>query len=270
MKGMPEIVGARFIAPASPVERAGRELGTMNRAPTDEERSYPAPLVKICGVREPAHARVAVEAGADLIGVVFYPPSHRNVTVDDAHRVAEAARQADPSSRVKLVGLFVNETIERMNAVAELVGLDLIQLSGDESSVGMSNLERPVIATLRIDSSGRLDEEARFQELTSAPARPWAILLDSHVRGMYGGTGTVADWFVAADFARRHPVILAGGLRSETVAEAITRVKPFAVDVSSGVETDKRKDVAKIRAFITAAKGEMRDEAGETSVRATR
>jgi phosphoribosylanthranilate isomerase len=141
-----------------------------------------------------------------------------------------------------------------MNEVASVVGLDLIQLSGDERASLLSELSRPAIGTLRVHSSGQVNEEARFREWIASEPRPWAVLIDSHVKGMYGGTGTVADWFLAADFAGRYPVILAGGLSPDNVALAIQRVHPFAVDVSSGVETGGRKDVVKIRAFVAAAK----------------
>jgi phosphoribosylanthranilate isomerase len=209
-------------------------------------------LVKICGIREVEHALVAVEAGADMLGLNFYPPSPRYVTVEQARFVRDAVRQVDPDGRVRLVGLFVNEAPENMNAVAAEVGLDVIQLSGDEPATIIAELDRPAIASMRVDSSGKLDEEGRFREL--AAAAPMAIMVDAHVPGMYGGTGTVADWFVAADFALRYPVILAGGLRPDTAADAIKRVKPYAIDVSSGVETNGVKDPARIRAFIAAAK----------------
>jgi phosphoribosylanthranilate isomerase len=212
----------------------------------------PLPLVKICGLREPEHARVAVEVGADLIGVVFYAPSHRNVSPGEARAVADAARESDVASRVQVVGLFVNEQVETMNAIADEVGLDLIQLSGAEPPDVVSRLTRPVISTVRAHSDGHLNEEARFREWVAVA--PWAVLIDSHVPGMYGGAGTVADWFLAADFAQRYRVVLAGGLTPESVARAIQRVKPFAVDVSSGVETERRKDPEKIRRFIAAAR----------------
>ena len=208
-------------------------------------------LVKICGIREIEHALVAVEAGADMLGLVFYAPSPRFVTIEQARAVRDAVRHVDPAGRVRLVGLFVNETPEHMNAVAARVGLDVIQLSGDEPGSIVAELDRPAIASLRVDSSGKLDEERRFRELIAA--EPLAVMVDAHVPGMYGGTGTVADWFVAADFALRYPVILAGGLRPENAADAVRRVKPFAIDVSSGVETDGLKDSLKIRAFIAAA-----------------
>lgn len=209
-------------------------------------------LVKICGIREVEHALVAVEAGADMLGLVFYPPSPRYVTFEQARAVRDAVRGADPERRVRLVGLFVNETPEHMNAIADEVGLDVIQLSGDEPGSVIAELDRSAFASIRIDSSGKLDEEQKFRELTAA--KPLAIMVDAHVPGLYGGTGTVADWFIAADFALRYPVILAGGLRPENASDAVRRVKPFAIDVSSGVETDGVKDSAKIRAFIAAAK----------------
>jgi len=211
----------------------------------------PRPLVKICGIRTPEHAVVAVEAGADMIGLVFYPASPRYVTIDEARAVVSEIR----GSGVRTVGLFVNEKPKQINLVADEVGLDLIQLSGDESPVVYPAIERPLIPSIRVDSSGRLDEEGRFRSITEATPSPWAVMIDAHVPGMYGGTGTVADWFVAADFARRYRTVLAGGLRPNSVAEAIHRVKPFAVDVSSGVETNGSKDPGKIRAFVEAAKG---------------
>jgi phosphoribosylanthranilate isomerase len=224
------------------------------------------PLVKICGLREPEHARVAVEAGADLIGVVFYPPSHRNVSPREARAVADAARELGSARQARVVGLFVNEQVDTMNAIADEVGLDLIQLSGTETPEIATRLTRPVIGTVRAHSDGHLHEEARFQEWVAGA--PWAVLLDSHVPGMYGGTGTVADWFLAADFARRYRVVLAGGLTPASVARAIQRVRPFAVDVSSGVETERRKDPVKIRRFVAAARGAVASEAVHDAIHA--
>lgn len=208
-------------------------------------------LVKICGISDSRHALVAAEAGADMIGLNFYPESRRYVSPDVAREISAAVTGAS----MKVVGLFVNEELETINRIAEDVGLDIVQLSGDETPEITAMIERPVIGTIRVDSSGRDDEEGRFRSWLTAHPLPWAVLLDAHVPGMYGGTGTVADWFVAADFARRSRVVLAGGLRPDTVANAIHAVKPFAVDVSSGVETNGSKDAVKIRAFIENARG---------------
>jgi phosphoribosylanthranilate isomerase len=222
-------------------------------------------LIKICGIREAEHALVAIEAGADMLGLVFYPPSPRYVTIEQARAVRDAVREVDQGRRVRLVGLFVNETPEQMNAVASAVGLNIIQLSGDEPPSVIGELDQPAIASIRIDSSGKHDEEGRFRELTTAG--PLAVHVDAHVPGMYGGTGTVADWFVATDFAQRYPVILAGGLTPATVADAVLRVKPYAVDVSSGVETNGVKDSAKIRAFIAAARSADRSPTHAGAIR---
>lgn len=210
-------------------------------------------LVKLCGIREPRHAEVAVEAGADLIGVVFYPKSSRYVSVEQARSVAAVAH----GGGIGVVGLFVNERPEEMNRIADDVGLDLIQLSGSDGPEAIGKIERPCVGSVRVDSTGSTDEQRHFDELVNSKPAPWAILIDSHVHGMYGGTGTVADWFVATDFAARYPTFLAGGLRPDTVADAIRVVRPFAVDVSTGVETDGTKDPAKMRAFVLAARSAM-------------
>jgi len=206
--------------------------------------------VKICGISDPRHATIAAEAGADFVGVVFYPPSIRYVSTERAREVAAAVA----GSATRVVGLFVNSPTDEINRVADAVGLDLVQLSGDETPDDATQIERPIVATVRADSSGRVDEERRFSAWISGTVQPFAILLDAHVPGMYGGTGTVADWFVAADFADRYPVLLAGGLTPSSVGEAIRRVHPFAVDVSTGVETNGVKDEHKIRAFIETAR----------------
>lgn len=207
-------------------------------------------LVKICGISDPRHALVAAEAGADMIGLVFYPESRRNATPE----IAREVRAAVAGTPLKVVGLFVNEQPGTINRVAEDVGLDIVQLSGDENPEIIAAIERPVIGTIRVDSSGRSDEEGQFRRWQRSAPAPWAVLLDAHVPGMYGGTGTVADWFVAADLARRGRVVLAGGLHPDNVITAIHAVKPFAVDVSSGVETNGAKDADKIRAFVHAAR----------------
>ena len=216
--------------------------------------------VKICGISDPAHALAAAEAYADLIGLVFYPPSHRNVTVAQARAIVRALREAGHSTVV--AGLFVNEEPDRMNATADEVGLDLIQLSGDEQPADLARLNRPVLRSVRV---GEGESVVRVRErLTSAAimvqgrapgplGQPLTPLVDAHIPGRWGGTGTQADWDAAATLSRLWPIVLAGGLTPENVAAAIDAVQPFGVDVSSGVETNKVKDPAKIRAFIAAA-----------------
>lgn len=218
-------------------------------------------LVKICGISTPDHALVVAEAGAELIGLVFYPPSHRYVTPEQAAGIVRALRAA--GHQTLTVGLFVNQSPDEMNAVAEQVGLDLIQLSGDEQPTIVGQLRRPALRSIRV---GADESVVRLRERITANialanhnnpgplGQPLTPLLDAHVPGAYGGTGTQADWEKAATLARLWPLFLAGGLTPENVGAAIRAVQPFAVDVSTGVETNKVKDVQKIRAFIAAVR----------------
>jgi phosphoribosylanthranilate isomerase len=218
-------------------------------------------LVKICGISDTAHALVAAEAGADLIGLVFYPPSHRYVSAEQAGEIVRALRAA--GHRTLAVGLFVNDDPARVSAIADELGLDLIQLSGDEQPTVLARLNRPVLRSVRL---GAGESVVRVRErLTAATVmlqtrdagplgQPLTPLVDAHVPGRWGGTGTSADWDAAATLSRLWPLLLAGGLTPENVAAAIAAVHPLGVDVSSGVETDKIKDLAKIRAFIQAVR----------------
>lgn len=218
--------------------------------------------VKICGISDPVSARVAVEAGADYIGVNFYPGSHRYIEPEQAREVADAARESDGDQQVQIVGLFVNEPLEEVLRVHEIVRLDLIQLSGDEPPMYMAALSAhdvPFIGTIRAgDDSDRTAIEGRFEEIVEQ--EPYAVILDTHVPGMWGGSGVVGDWELARDLAGRHRLILAGGLDPSNVAAAVREVDPYMVDVSSGVETNKIKDHEKIRAFIAAARGAEGEE----------
>jgi len=217
-------------------------------------------LVKICGLREPAHALAAAEAGADFVGLVF-AESRRQVTVEQARAIvhalgeplaaagggAESIEALLRRKRPLTVGVFAGADVETINRTAEAVGLDLVQLSGDEPWDMCDKLSRPVLKSVRVRDGTSAEE-------IIAALRPGAVpLLDTHAEGALGGTGRPFDWSVAAEVARRLPVILAGGLTPENVGEAVRRVRPWAVDVSSGVETAGVKDVGKIRAFIAAA-----------------
>ena len=219
-------------------------------------------LVKICGVSEPRHARAAASYGADLIGVVF-APSRRQVTMGQAARIAEAlGERAGPpadatveavearlrAGRPLLVGVFADQDADTINGIARECGLDLVQLSGSEPWEVCGLIERPVLKCLKV-RGGQTAAEVLAQVHGGA-----LLLLDPYVEGAYGGAGVTLDWDVAAQVATKQPVMLAGGLRPDNVARAVSTVHPWAVDVSSGVESDGVKDVAKIRAFIKAAK----------------
>ncbi len=220
-------------------------------------------IVKICGVSEPRHARAAASYGADLIGVVF-APSRRQVTMGQARRIADALgeRSGPPlasetgaveerlrAGRPLLVGVFADQDADTINAIADECALDLIQLSGSEPWEACASLNRPVLKCLKVH------EDQTAPDILAQVHGGALLLLDPYVEGAYGGAGVTLDWDVAAGVAGEQPVMLAGGLRPENVTRAVSTVRPWAVDVSSGVETEGLKDVSKIRAFIKAAKG---------------
>jgi phosphoribosylanthranilate isomerase len=205
--------------------------------------------VKICGLRTVAHAQATVAAGADLIGLVF-APSRRQITPAEGQVIAAAARAVNPT--VQIVGLFVNAAPAAINQLVAQVGLDLVQLSGDEPPEIAPQLDRPLLKAVRMDGSA---QEANWLALAeAADPQQVRLLIDAHVPGAYGGTGTTADWHAAALLAARMPIMLAGGLSPQNVAAAIGIVRPWGVDVSSGVERDGAKDPQQIAAFIAAAR----------------
>jgi phosphoribosylanthranilate isomerase len=163
-----------------------------------------------------------------------------------------------------VVGLVVNEDAASMASLVERTGVDVLQLSGDESPDLLATLAVPVVKSIRLRRGQSLDSARQAIEPWFEHRRPVAVvLLDAHVEGQYGGTGHVADWDLAAALAEWYPVMLAGGLTVSNVGEAIRRVRPRGVDVSSGVETDGTKDHAKIRAFIVAARSETSVPSGD-------
>lgn len=197
--------------------------------------------IKVCGIKTEADAIGAASSGADFIGVVF-APSRRQVTAENARSISAALKAS--GGKARLVGVFVNAAADDVNRVAEECALDLVQLSGDETFEYCALIERPVIKAVRVGK--QLPEIVRKDGLI--------CLLDTHVAGIYGGTGETFDWSLAQEASRRFPVILAGGLTPENVAHAIEQVRPWGVDVSSGVETGGVKDMEKINSFIAAAR----------------
>lgn len=205
--------------------------------------------VKICGLRVAEHALAAVAAGADMLGFVF-APSRRQVTPAEAAALVQAVRAAGAAQPVLCVGLFVNEQPARIIEIVARCGLDAAQLSGDEPCSILAALpaDLPLLKAVRL---GGAPEEQAW--LDSAVPRV-TLLVDARVPGSYGGTGVVADWVQAATLARQRAIMLAGGLAPDTVGAAMRQVQPWAVDVSSGVETQGAKDSAKIHAFVAAAR----------------
>ncbi len=209
--------------------------------------------VKICGIRRPDDAVVAAEAGADLIGLVF-APSRRQIDVAAARDIVTALRASAQGQHVTVVGVFVNEAPFRIMEIAAEAGLDWVQLSGHEPLATATALDLPALKTLRFD--GDASEGEWLAQPAACDGLP--VHVDAHVAGSFGGAGVVADWQAAARLAEERPVLLAGGLTPANVAAAIAAVRPWGVDVSSGVETDGIKDPEKIRAFIQAAKATQR------------
>ena len=211
-------------------------------------------LVKICGLREPVHARAAVAAGADLLGFIF-APARRRVTAADARSCVGAARDEAGTRRILTVGVFVDATAADMNAAAAMAGLDLLQLHGEEPPELLADLDRPVVKALR-PRAGTSPQEAEsvIERYLAARNAPVAFLVDGYDPISAGGQGVRADWRLAADLAGNRPLFLAGGLDPDNVASAIAAVRPLAVDVSSGVETAGVKDQSKIEAFVLTAK----------------
>jgi len=209
--------------------------------------------VKICGIKEEAHALAVIEVGGDFLGLVF-APSQRQVTPDQARKIVSTVKKC--SGTIAVVGVFVNMPAAEVNRIANSCNLDWVQLSGDESWEYCCQITKPIIKAVRISHTQRL-EEVRANLATGAQvlsSQRYIYLLDSQVEGKFGGTGTTFDWSLARQVAERFPVVIAGGLTPENVAQAIEMVVPWGVDVSSGVEVEGVKDIAKIRAFIEAVR----------------
>jgi len=198
-------------------------------------------FVKICGVTTAEDAAMAVAAGADAIGVNFWPGSKRHVTLADARDVLAAV----PAGVLK-VGVFVDAPVEEVERHLDELELDRAQLHGNETPALFDRLDRRLIRVVRVRDESSFDGEAGWS--------PALWLYDAYVEG-YGGAGVPAPWPLIAARARR-PFLLAGGLTPENVAAAVAQTRPDGVDVASGVESSSRKkDPAKVAAFIAAARG---------------
>ena len=207
--------------------------------------------IKICGITGVSYSRAAVEAGADLIGVVL-APSPRQVTNEQAQEIAVAVKEHN----LPLVGVFVNMPASTVNAVASDCGLDWVQLSGDEGWEYCQQMEKPVIKAMHI--SPEWDEEKLLAHLENGQrvlgSRSPLYLLDTWLEQKYGGTGQAFAWEIARRAVEKFPVIIAGGLNPENVGKMVSGLRPWGVDVSSGVESQGVKDVAKIKAFVQAVR----------------
>ncbi|MCC6345756.1 MAG: phosphoribosylanthranilate isomerase [Nitrospirales bacterium] len=205
--------------------------------------------IKICGITNLEDALAAVEYGADALGFIFFGKSPRFILPEEAKGIVSHLPPL-----ITTVGVFVNEEPARMREIMERTGLDILQLHGDEPP-GVCAVWPRVIRSVRV------------KELTDLKpleiCRAAAFLLDTYSPGQFGGTGQIFNWDIAVEAKRYGRIILSGGLNSGNVGKAIQRVRPYAVDVSSGVEQEKgRKDLKKMRAFIERARAAALSPAG--------
>ncbi len=202
-------------------------------------------LVKVCGVTRATDAEAAVEAGADAVGLMFYEPSRRWVSLERAREVA-----ARLPVRIERVGVFVDADERTIRKAIEVCALSILQFHGSESPEFCARF-----APLKVWKGFRVSDVSVLETMPGFATEAW--LLDAAVPGQMGGSGQRFDWELAVRAkALGRPIVLAGGLTPENVGEAVKRVRPFAVDVSSGVESAPGvKDGAKMRAFVRTAKG---------------
>ena len=194
--------------------------------------------VKICGMTQLKDALFAVEQGVDAVGFIFYKKSPRAVTMKT---VREIIKKLPPL--VETVGVFVNESAERVNKMADYCGLDLVQLHGEESPAFCRKIRRRVIKAFRVKDLQSIKQLSKF------PVS--GFLLDTFSDNLHGGTGKTFDWNLALPAKKMGPVILAGGLTSRNILQAVRQVRPYGVDVCSGVEKSPGiKDLEKVRAFL--------------------
>ncbi len=200
--------------------------------------------VKICGITSERDALCAVEQGADLIGFILWDKSKRYISPGDVRPIVDTVQGA-----VKTVGVFVDEELGELNKLVIGMGVDYVQLHGSESVEYVSQVEAKVIKAVRVKGKRDIEKALKYKDVADY------ILLDTFVENEQGGTGKTFDWSLAAQISDQVPVLLSGGLNAANVAGAIEVVKPFGVDVSSGVESSPGvKDLNKIEEFISAVR----------------
>jgi phosphoribosylanthranilate isomerase len=205
-------------------------------------------LVKVCGIRTAEEGAAALSAGADWLGFVFYPPSPRNVSVEQAASVIRSLRQdfADWSA----VAVYVDPSLEQVQQAVAACGFNYVQLHGDEAPALVQSTPVPAIKALRVERGG---EAVVAEKVSTNHFGAGRYMLDTHSKGLYGGTGETFDWLALRHVAAE--CIVAGGLHAGNVRDALETLAPFGVDVSSGVEyAGGGKDPAAIRAFLEAVR----------------
>jgi phosphoribosylanthranilate isomerase len=199
-------------------------------------------IIKICGIKTLKDALAAIDVGADYLGFNFYPKGVRFIKTETCAEITSILKKEHPN--IKLVGVFVNYSVDEVKNILETCSLDLAQFHGDETPETFAQLAPRVFKAFR-----GIPSNVTGYERNDVPM----LLVDASVKGMYGGSGVTADWSAAAELAKRYPLLLAGGLTPENVAEAVGRVQPWGVDVASGVESAPgEKDASKMKAFVRA------------------
>jgi phosphoribosylanthranilate isomerase len=213
-------------------------------------------IVKICGIKTVSHALTAARHGADLVGIVFVPGRRRMLDLAAARSMCEELR-SNNDKVPEIVGLFSDQSLEEVNYAIDYCSLDMVQLCGNETLSYCDAIECKIIKVIQIPVKSKDPDFVRSLSslISKYSDKGYYVTLDSLIPGYEGGTGQSFDWSIAATLAESgHSFILAGGLNPVNVSEAIKMVKPFGVDVSSGIETNGEKDPSKIKAFISQAR----------------
>jgi phosphoribosylanthranilate isomerase len=201
--------------------------------------------IKICGITNLGNALAAIEAGADMLGFNFYPKSPRFLEPNACRKITSVLHTDFP--HITLVGVFVNTPVSEIRSILETCSLHLAQLHGDEPAQMVAEFNGRAFKAIRLPVS-----ESVYPFLSATHP---ALLVDAAVKGVYGGSGVVADWSAAAKLSKQFPLLLAGGLTPENVNEAVRQVHPWGVDVASGVEASPgMKDPRKMKAFVEAVR----------------
>lgn len=195
--------------------------------------------VKICGIRTLEQANAAINAGADFLGFNFVPTSKRYINPNDAKKIINQIRIMNHESRIRIVGVFQNEQIDEVNRIEEMLDLDFIQLHGEEDEEYIKKIRGKIIKKIDLDfPAQRGDDKVKY------------FLLDRKIQGK----GEMVDLEKAEKLAKKYSIFFSGGLTADNVREIVSKVKPYAVDVASGIETDGQQDLEKIKSFIKTAK----------------
>ncbi len=206
-------------------------------------------IIKICGIKTLNDACAAIESGADYLGFNFYPKSVRFIEKETCAEITSVLKKEHP--KIKLVGVFVNSPVDEVKNILETCHLDLAQLHGDETPEMLESFSGKAFKAIRLTSEFAETSVYPFLKSALLPA----LLVDAAVKGIYGGSGVTADWSAASELAKKYPLLLAGGLTPENVADAVRQVKPWGVDVASGVESAPgEKDAVKMIQFVKEVK----------------